>query len=201
MQSINVSLDAVDEDVFFLMSKRNGVKRVLKGIDTALNEGLDVKLNAVLMKGVNDSQILPLLNYAFSRNIVIRFLEVMSMGHLYHDSEKYLISRDDVLHKIASYYDFLPLIRSASSTANYWKTESGKVFGIIANESAPFCHDCNRLRLDSQGNIFGCLSSNLPINIKNISGEELKEKLALALSHKQKLKFTGSNLSMLNIGG
>lgn len=201
MQSINVSLDAVDEDVFFLMSKRNGVERVLKGIDTALNEGLDVKLNAVLMKGVNDSQILPLLNYAFSRNIVIRFLEVMSMGHLYHDSEKYLISRDDVLHKIASYYDFLPLIRSASSTANYWKTESGKVFGIIANESAPFCHDCNRLRLDSQGNIFGCLSSNLPINIKNISGEELKEKLALALSHKQKLKFTGSNLSMLNIGG
>ena len=55
MQSINVSLDAVDEDVFFLMSKRNGVERVLKGIDTALNEGLDVKLNAVLMKGGIDS--------------------------------------------------------------------------------------------------------------------------------------------------
>lgn len=201
MQSINVSLDAVDEDVFFLMSKRNGVEKIFKGIDAALNEGLEVKLNAVLMKGVNDSQVLPLLNYAFNRGIIIRFLEVMSMGHLYHDSEKYLITKDDVLHKIAAHYDFLPLIRSASSTANYWKTDRGNVFGIIANESAPFCHDCNRLRLDSQGNIFGCLSSNLPINIRNISGEELKEKLALALSHKQKIKFTGSNLSMLNIGG
>jgi GTP 3',8-cyclase len=201
MQSINVSLDAVDEDVFFLMSRRNGVERILNGIDAALDSGMEIKLNAVLMKGINDSQIIPLLEYAFKRGIVIRFLEVMSMGHLYHQSDKFLITKDEVLHTIARHYDFMPLIRSVSSTANYWKTDKGNVFGIIANESAPFCHDCNRLRLDSQGNIFGCLSSNYPINIKSVKGEELKQKLVLALSHKQKLKFTGSNLSMLNIGG
>jgi cyclic pyranopterin phosphate synthase len=201
MQSINVSLDAVDEDVFFLMSRRNGVERILNGIDAALDSGMEIKLNAVLMKGINDSQIIPLLEYAFKRGIVIRFLEVMSMGHLYHQSDKFLITKDEVLHTIARHYDFMPLIRSVSSTANYWKTDKGNVFGIIANKSAPFCHDCNRLRLDSQGNIFGCLSSNYPINIKSVKGEELKQKLVLALSHKQKLKFTGSNLSMLNIGG
>ena len=201
MKSINVSLDAVDEGVFFLMSRRNGVERIMRGIDAALNEGMEVKLNAVLMKGMNDGQILPLLDYAFKRGIIIRFLEVMSMGHLYHNSEKYLITKDEVLHTITSHYDFVPLIRSASSTANYWKTDNGNVFGIIANESTPFCHDCNRLRLDSHGNIFGCLSSNLPIGIKGLKEEELREKLAQALSHKQKLKFTGSNLSMLNIGG
>jgi cyclic pyranopterin phosphate synthase len=201
MQSINVSLDAVDEDVFFLMSKRNGVEKILNGIDAALDSGLEVKLNAVLMKGVNENQIIPLLDYAFNRGIIIRFLEVMSMGHLYHNSDRYLITKDNVLHTIASRYDFVPLIRSASSTANYWKTGSGNVFGIIANESAPFCHDCNRLRLDSQGNIYGCLSSNYPINIKDLSTEELNEKLVQALSHKQKSKFSGSDLSMLNIGG
>lgn len=201
MKSINVSLDAVDEGVFFLMSRRNDVERIMRGIDAALNEGMEVKLNAVLMKGMNDGQILPLLDYAFKRGIIIRFLEVMSMGHLYHNSEKYLITKDEVLHTITSHYDFVPLIRSASSTANYWKTDNGNVFGIIANESTPFCHDCNRLRLDSHGNIFGCLSSNLPIGIKGLKEEELREKLAQALSHKQKLKFTGSNLSMLNIGG
>ena len=201
MQSINVSLDAVDEDVFFLMSKRNGVKRILDGIDAALDAGMEVKLNAVLMKGINDNQIIPLLDYTFQRGIIIRFLEVMSMGHLYHNSEKFLVTKDEVLHTIANHYDFMPLIRSASSTANYWKTDQGNVFGIIANESAPFCHDCNRLRLDSHGNIFGCLSSNYPININGVNSEELNQKLALALSHKQKLKFSGSNLSMLNIGG
>jgi len=201
MQSINVSLDAVDEDVFFLMSRRNNVKKILKGIDAARDAGLDVKLNAVLMKGINDQQILPLLHYAFERKIVIRFLEVMSMGHLHDKSEKYLVAKDEVLHTIAQHHDFIPLIRSASSTANYWKTDSGNVFGVIANESAPFCHDCNRLRLDSHGNIYGCLSTDQPINIKNLSAEGLHEKLLEALSHKQSVKFTGSNLSMLNIGG
>jgi cyclic pyranopterin phosphate synthase len=201
MQSINVSLDAVDEDVFFLMSKRNGIEKILRGIDAAADAGLEVKLNTVLMKGINDNQIIPLLDYAFKRGIVIRFLEVMSMGHLYHNSDKYLITKDEVLHTIAGHHDFVPLIRSASSTANYWNAANGNVFGIIANESAPFCHDCNRLRLDSEGNIFGCLSSNYPINIKDSTGGELREKLVQALSHKQKIKFTGSNLSMLNIGG
>src|SRR5215203_26370 len=201
MQSVNVSLDAVDEGVFFLMSRRNNLKRILDGIDAALDAGLDVKLNAVLMKGINENQILALLNYAFERKITIRFLEVMSMGHLHDKAEKYLVTKDEVLHTVAKHHDFVPLIRSASSTANYWKTDSGNVFGVIANESAPFCHDCNRLRLDSQGNIYGCLSSDHPINIKNLNAGELREKLREALSHKQSIKFTGSNLRMLNIGG
>ena len=201
MQSINVSLDAVDEDVFFLMSKRNNVKKILNGIDASLQAGLEVKLNAVLMKGVNESQIIPLLNYAFERNITLRFLEVMSMGHLHHEAGKYLVTRDSVLHTVANHVDFVPLIRSASSTANYWKTKEGNVFGIIANESAPFCHDCNRLRLDSEGNIYGCLSSNFPIDIKDLNDDQLHEKLIEALSHKQSVRFTGSNLSMINIGG
>lgn len=201
MKSINVSLDAVDEDVFFLMSKRNNVKKILDGIDASMNAGLEVKLNAVLMKGVNENQIIPLLNYAFERKIILRFLEVMSMGHLHNEAGKYLVTRDNVLHTIANHFDFVPLIRSASSTANYWKTKEGNVFGIIANESAPFCHDCNRLRLDSQGNIYGCLSSNLPINIKDVNDAQLHEKLIEALSHKQSVRFTGSSLSMINIGG
>lgn len=201
LQSINVSLDAVDEDIFFLMSKRNNVKRILNGIEAALEAGLEVKLNAVLMKGINHQQVLPLLQYAFERGIIIRFLEVMSMGHLYHDAAKYLVTKDDVLHTIAQHYDFVPMMREHAATANYWKTDEGHVFGIIANESAPFCKDCNRLRLDSDGNIYGCLSSNHPVSIKNINEEELKEKLITALHQKQKIKFTGSSLSMLNIGG
>ncbi len=202
MRSINVSLDAVEEDVYFLMSKRNNVQRIMQGIDAAIEAGLAVKINAVIMKGINESQVLPLLEYAFSKNITIRFLEVMAMGHLHRSADRYLFSQKKILELIGSRYTFEGLPRTHSSTSEYWKTERGNVFGIIANESEPFCHDCNRLRLDSDGNIFGCLSNNHPISLSGIDHQEqLVEKLQEALSQKQAVRFVGSELSMLNIGG
>lgn len=202
MKSINVSLDAIDEKVFFKMSKRFDVSRILKGIKASIDCGLDVKLNAVIMKGMNENQIFPLLDYAFENNIQIRFLEVMAMGHLYKHSEKHLFTQHEILSTIASRYNFDRLDRKQSATSNYWKTEDGHVFGVIANESEPFCGDCNRLRLDSQGNIFGCLSDNHPININRVDNRvELQKKLKTALAQKQAVRFVGSELSMLEIGG
>jgi GTP 3',8-cyclase len=202
VHSLNVSLDAIDEDIFFLVSKRENVQRILKGIDAALQCGLKIKINAVIMKGINESQILPLVQYAFERKIVIRLLEVMSMGHLYKDPGKYLFSQKDLLDVICSRYKVERLSRRSSSTANYWRTDDGNTFGIIANETEPFCADCNRLRLDSRGNMYGCLSSNEPISLVGLSNkEELDEKLNQAILQKQPVKFKGSNLSMLHIGG
>ncbi len=92
--------------------------------------------------------------------------------------------------------------RKDSSTANYWQTDAGNIFGIIANESQPFCKDCNRLRLDSEGNMYGCLSSNHPISLKDANDDiSLVEKLQQAMEQKQLVKFVGSDLSMLQIGG
>ena len=202
MKAINVSLDAMDEDIFFLMSKRNNVRRVIRGIEAAIEAGLQVKINAVIMKGINECQIIPLLEYAFEKKIIIRFLEVMAMGHLHHDSKKYLFTQEEILNVISTCHKFSKLERGHSVTSNYWQTEQGNRFGIIANESEPFCHDCNRLRLDSRGNIYGCLSSNHPISIANIHDPSgLSEKLQEALLQKQAVRFTGSELSMLNIGG
>ncbi len=202
MKSINVSLDAIDEDVFFLMSKRADVQRILAGIEAAKTAGLQVKINAVVMKGINENQILPLVDYAFKNNIVIRFLEIMAMGHLHSDPLKYLVTENEVLDIIATKYNFTKMKRTDSSTANYWQTTNGNRFGIIANESEPFCKDCNRLRLDSEGNMYGCLSSNHPISLMDVKDEsELIEKLQQAMEQKQLVKFVGSDLSMLQIGG
>jgi cyclic pyranopterin phosphate synthase len=202
LEAVNVSLDAVEEAVFFKMSRRHSVDRVIRGIDEAIRVGLDVKLNAVVMKGVNDSQILPLLELAFSRGLRLRFLEIMAMGHLYRDAGRFLVSQEELLHIIGARYRLEPLTRAASSTARYWRTEEGHVFGIIANETEPFCQDCDRLRLDSQGRIYGCLSSNHPIGLELGEDEETwNRKLGAALEQKQPLRFTGSDLSMLRIGG
>jgi len=202
LQSINVSLDAVDEDAFFRMSRRHSADRIIRGIDAALAAGLAVKMNAVVMKGINDSQVLPLAELAASRGIRIRFLEIMAMGHLFDQADRYLLTQEEILAILSKRYTLTPLDRAASATARYWKTEEGQVIGIIANESQPFCRDCNRLRLDSSGNIYGCLSSNHPIPLSlGESEEEWGNKLQAAMKQKQMLRFTGSDLSMLHIGG
>ncbi|MBL0355870.1 MAG: radical SAM protein [Chitinophagaceae bacterium] len=202
LQSINVSLDAVDEDLFFLMSKRNHVQKVISGIDAAIAAGLQVKINSVIMKGMNADQVIPLLDVAFERNIPIRFLEIMAMGHLHDSAGNYLFTQEEILERVSRKYTFIKVERAKAATANYWQTTEGHRFGIIANESEPFCHDCNRLRLDSNGNIYGCLSSNHPITLNSGNDEAaLISKLQQAMNQKQRLKFTGSNLSMLHIGG
>ena len=202
LEAINVSLDAVDEAVFFQMTRRHSAGRVISGIDAALEAGLDVKLNAVMMKGVNDQELLPLLDLAASRGLRIRFLELMAMGHLHDRAARHFLSQEEMLGIIGERHLLEPMPRVASATANYWRTAEGHVFGIIANQSQPFCRDCDRLRLDSSGRIYGCLSSNEPIGLDpDETEEEWEQKLKQALLQKQPLRFTGSELSMLRIGG
>ncbi|HVD99116.1 MAG TPA: GTP 3',8-cyclase MoaA [Cytophagaceae bacterium] len=205
LKSINISLDAVDEKSFQQIALRKNISPILEAIDEALRHGIKIKLNAVILRSINEDQIIPLLKFAQERVIPLRFLELMRMGPLYQHKEfqRYFFSETEILQTISEYTDYTPLLRQPSATANYWKTSNGFTFGIIANESSPFCADCNRLRLDSFGNIFGCLSDDTAISVKEVLENEnlLEEKLRQALSQKQPLKFTGSALSMRAIGG
>lgn len=202
LTSINISLDAIDPDVSYTINQREKLHKILDGIDKAIEAGIKVKINCVVMKGVNDDQIIKLLKYCEERNIPIRFLELMQMGHLYHNFEQLFFSEEEILKTISKHYQLTALPRNPSATANYWITNTGYTLGIISNVSDPFCNDCNRLRLDSYGNIYGCLSDNNPITILDCIDDEaeVKERLIQALAQK-KTKFSGSELSMLHIGG
>lgn len=202
LTSLNISLDAVDPLVYNRISRRKNLHRILDGIDKAVALGISVKINCVVMKGVNDTQILPLLNYARERNIRIRFLEVMQMGHLYENFEQHFFSERQIIQTISQEYQFIELPREESATAKYFLMNDGYRLGVISNESDPFCNDCNRLRLDSYGNIYGCLSNNTAINLSDHlhNPQEVSLRLQEALTQK-KLKFSGSKLSMLAIGG
>jgi len=203
LRSINVSLDAIDTEVMKKIARHKAPRKALEGIEAALSEGLKVKLNAVIMRGQNESQIIPLLDYASSMGIKVRYLELMKMGHLYEQQNEAFFSEQEILNTIAEKYEISQLMRTSSETARYWSAGDNRVFGIIANESTPFCHDCNRLRMDSRGYFFGCLS--------NANGEKLapyindsellSNKLRQLLLLKQPVKFHGSALSMRNIGG
>jgi cyclic pyranopterin phosphate synthase len=202
LSAVNISLDAIDADVSLDISKRKKLNQILSGIDSAIHAGISVKINSVIMKGINNHQLMKLFEFAKSKNITIRFLELMQMGHLYHNFQQHFFSENEILEVISSRYNITTLTRETNSTTKYWTTDDYFKFGIISNESDPFCNDCNRLRLDSYGNIYGCLSDNSGINILDSLNDEkaIAEKLKSSLAQK-KTRFSGSELSMLHIGG
>lgn len=202
IDAVNVSLDAVDEEVFYRMTRRKDLDQVLAGIEEAAALGIPVKLNCVVMKGVNEDQILPLLDYASKHGLVLRFLELMKMGPLRDTHGHGFVSEEEILKVIGKKYSLLPLERTKGATARYWMTDTLTTFGIISNTSAPFCHDCDRLRLDSRGNIYGCLSSGVPLPVMDcLHDKELLKQTLLAALGQKKTTFTGSALSMKYIGG
>lgn len=200
--SVNISLDALSNDTFKQMSRHDGLSRVIKSIDVALNAGLNVKLNTVVVAGRNNKEILPLLDFALQRGIIIRFLELMPMGPLHEVRDTKFFSQAQILEVIRKGYSIESLSREDGATADYWSINGRKAFGIIANDSSPFCNDCNRLRLDSYGNIYGCLSNLIPIPVSPATdSDEMRSSLKLALSHKQTTHFVGNNRTMQSIGG
>lgn len=203
IKSINISVDAIDQDIFNSISRHPNTARVFSGIEAAVKIGMDVKLNAVIMRGKNDSQIIPLLEYATELGVRIRFLELMKMGHLYHSENGLFFSEKEILAIVQKKYPIESLPRGHAETAHYWRASNGGIFGIIANESTPFCHDCNRLRMDSNGFFYGCLSNAHGEKLSEYIDDDflLTEKLRGLLRLKQPVKFHGSELSMRNIGG
>lgn len=204
LNSINVSLDAMNDDVFKKMTRKPLLKQTLEGIETAVRYGFEVKVNSVILKGLNENEIIPLLNFGKKLDIPVRFLELMKMGYLHYNYKKFFYSQKEILDKIETAYSFQPLARDESATSNYWKLDGHSYrFGIIANETVPFCGDCNRLRLDSYGNIYGCISSSVGIPVVKSLGKNEKLHLDLdkAMAQKQPVRFVGSELSMQFLGG
>lgn len=205
LKHINISLDTINESTFKKISNRTKVSKILESIEKCKEKGFIIKLNTVIIRGINDHEIIDILNYAHQLDVPVRFLELMKMGHLFSDDhKKYYFSEQEILESIKSEYSISKDIRTPHATANYFSINNKKYkFGIIANESEPFCSDCDRLRLDISGNIYGCLSDNHPLDISEDfrNDNSLAQKLQMALLQKQTDFFKGSKLSMLAIGG
>ena len=210
MRRINVSLDTLDRERFRDIARSGDLNTVLHGIELMQAGGLAVKINMVPMKHVNDDQILPLLEYSLERNIELRFIELMNMGHL-QASPSYareFFSMEEILDSISSRYTFSRTDAPFDSTAVRYAIASKGVFGVIANESEPFCRNCTRLRLSSNGALYGCLSSARSSNIRDLltlpddqAKAELHEVLLGALADKQSENFQGEVTVMKFIGG
>ncbi len=198
LDGVNISLDAIEPEIFRAVGGRN-YAAVIQGVHDAQDAGLSVKINTTLVREMNDREILPLLDFAYSRGIVVRFLELMAMGHLHGNAGRRSVNAEQILDVVRRRHEVTGLGRVASGTAVHYKLDRGQVFGIIANNSAPFCSDCDRLRLDATGRIYGCLSNPRGISL-DTSGDTAKL-LKDAMMLKQSKQFTGSQLHMREVGG
>ncbi|RXJ86263.1 GTP 3',8-cyclase MoaA [Arcobacter sp. CECT 8985] len=165
LKRVNISLDTLIPEVAHKIAQKDVLNKVLEGIEAASKAGLKVKINCVPMKGINDKELVDLLEYCKERNYTIRYIEFMENHHA-KDSAKGLNSQQ-IQEIIASKYKFEPVIRDGSSPSQNYKLEDGYEFGIIEPHKADFCSDCNRIRLTAEGFLIPCLYFEDALSIKD----------------------------------
>ncbi|GAA9099626.1 GTP 3',8-cyclase MoaA [Helicobacter pylori] len=155
LSRVNVSLDSLKSDRVLKISQKDALKNTLEGIEESLKVGLKLKLNMVVVKSVNDDEILELLEYAKNRHIQIRYIEFMENTHA-KSLVKGLKERE-ILDLIAQKYQIIATEKPKQGYSKIYTLENGYQFGIIAPHSDDFCQSCNRIRLASDGKICPCL--------------------------------------------
>jgi cyclic pyranopterin phosphate synthase len=185
VRSINISLDTLDPEVYSEITGRDLHAQVLAGIDAAIAVGFDqIKLNTVLMRGRNEDQLIPLIEFAGARNLMLRFIEMMPVSTSEVLDEKNFVSILETKRIIESYHGNLiaePEFRTNGTAAYYQIPNRRQRIGFIgAMTNLHFCESCNKLRLTCDGKLRPCLGSYLEFDIMKplragASDEELRQ--------------------------
>ena len=204
LKHINLSLDSLQPERFRKMGRAGSLRSTMAGIDASLDAGLRLKINMVVMKGENDDEVADMLEFGISRGIEVRFLELMRMGPLYQSGDFKLLKMEEILNSIRERFAVTTAQADLDSTSKRFWVPGGH-FGIIPNESAPFCSTCSRLRLTSNGHLIGCLSNPEETSIRHLLEHpdpelELQSLVMESVAYK-KSRFTGSDLVMSKVGG
>ena len=158
---INISLDTLDRDRFKLMTHRDRIDDVFAGIKAAQDAGINpIKINAILLKGVNSDEAPALLEWALTNDLALRFIEQMPLdaGGIWERSS--LVTADDIYADLSLKYELTPCDGRGSSPAEEFFVNGGPAtVGIIGSVTRPFCGACDRLRLTSDGQLRSCLFS------------------------------------------
>lgn len=181
---LNISLDSLDKKNFSFINKTNSLEAVLESILMAKELDFNVKLNTVLMRGINDHEVFNLIEFAEQNDIEIRFLELMKIGVVRENFEQLFISADEIIKRIMSNWELKEYTMPVDSTSFNFVTQNGGKIGFIASESRPFCGGCSRLRLGPEGKLRPCLMINDGPSLRNLKTEEYRPLLEKVMSLK-----------------
>ncbi len=169
LDRVNISLDTLRHDRFEAIARMDKLKEVLEGIEEALASGLaPVKINTVLMKGINDDEILDLVRFAIQKSIEIRFIELMpTTGLVQLDPFEKFMSTEEAKDKIEKEFELIPIEAYLSSPAQVFQIQgTGARVGFISPISNFFCARCNRLRIKANGMLKTCLHGKEDLDLK-----------------------------------
>lgn len=165
LRRLNVSIDSLIPQVAEKIAKKDVLGNVLEGIEEALRVGFRVKVNMVPMKGINDNEILDVLEYCKVRGMTVRFIEYMENVHAEIDIRG--MSSEELLEIIGERYSYIDEGFDGHSPSHYYKLEDGYEFGIIEPHKDDFCTKCNRIRLTAEGNLIPCLYFDEAMSIRD----------------------------------
>ena len=163
LKRINISLDSLKKDVYQKMAQKDVIDNVISGIEESIKAGLKVKLNAVILDGINDNEIIDLYEYSKKLNVPIRFIEYMENNTA--DNQIKGVESQKILDIISKKHKFTKQERD-NSPATYYKDEDGYIFGLIMPHDDEFCKNCNRIRLTAEGYLIPCLFFNESYQIR-----------------------------------
>jgi GTP 3',8-cyclase len=184
LRRVTVSLDTLHADRFERLTRARAFERVIEGIREAARTDLSpLKIDTVVIRGVNDDELIPLLEFGKSVGAEVRFIEYMDVGGATGWSMEQVIPRSEMLGRLARHYGPIePLPAEGRAPAERYRLADGTVFGIIASTTAPFCRACDRSRLTADGLWYLCLYGTRGVNLRDplrggATPEELRQNI------------------------
>lgn len=178
LKGVNISLDTLNGEQFNYITRGGDLERVLQGIEKALNLNLEVKINSVIMKDINENAIEELAKLTLNSQLDVRFIELMPIGQ----GKKFIgISNNNVYNRLEKTFEFDRNYKEIKGVSTYYKLKGSEGnIGFISPINSCFCETCNKIRLTSDGVIKRCLNSKGNTNIKesldkNVEKEEIKK--------------------------
>ena len=197
---INISLDTLRADRFHQLTRRNDLERVLTGIDAAVEAGFEpVKVNNVLMRGINDDEVVDFLRLGRDKGVEIRFIEFMPLDAQGEWSADRVVPASEILERAAEHFEFEPVQRGHEPAERFVYTDGGGSFGVIASVTRPFCESCDRIRLTADGQLRNCLFALGHVDLRALlRGGASDDELAAAMAAEVHRKWAGHAIGQVH---
>jgi cyclic pyranopterin phosphate synthase len=199
--NINISVDSLDPGKFARITGGGDLRAVLDALERAVVLGFEVKVNAVMFKGVNDDELADFAAWSAQTGIEVRFLEYMKIGPQFESHWNRFLSAAEMLERLALEFRLSPAPAAPDATAFIRVTDQGGRLGFIASESQPFCGTCSRLRLSATGMLRSCLMREQGISIRHAPREGYLDILEQVLGMKPAGRLHHVDQPMHAIGG
>ncbi|CAB4583186.1 unannotated protein [freshwater metagenome] len=201
LERINISLDSLQRERFEQITRRDELDKVLEGIDVAVSAGLaPVKINCVVMRGVNDDEIVDFARFGRERGVTVRFIEFMPLDAQGEWTNEQVVTKAEIVAAIGDVFPLEPVAERESDPAARWRyVDGGGEFGVIPSVTEAFCESCDRVRLTADGMLRHCLFATRELDLRTLlRNEATDDDLAAAITAEVGAKWAGHQINQVH---